>query len=562
MPSLLLRLPLFQFQEVSFGCSSDGAARRILGFHYRQNIKQKQSSVLSFPHSTSIYPSYSISRSSSSCCSATLSVVADEVKRTFGTSEASSLVEELRQSFRSGRTKSYEWRISQLKSILRMVEEKEKDIYEALYKDLAKPEIDAFLSEIAMTKSSCKLAIEQLSTWMKPEEVKASFATYPSSAKIVPEPLGVVLVISTWNFPFLLSIDPVIGAISAGNAVVLKPSEIAPATSSLLLNLIEQYLDRSAVRVVEGAVPETTALLEQQWDKIFYTGSAMVGRIVMTAAAKHLTPVVLELGGKCPAIVDSNTNLEVTVRRIIAGKWQCNNAQACIGVDYLITTKDFAPKLIEALKARVEEFFGKDPMESKDMSRIVSLHHFNRLVRILDEDKVSKKIVHGGRRDQNRLKIAPTIVLDPPRDSSIMQEEIFGPLLPVVTVESINDSFAEINSRPKPLAAYLFTNDEKLKSDFIENVSSGGMLINDTVLHVSIDTLPFGGVGESGMGSYHGKYSFEAFSHKKSVLIRSFSGDATVRYPPYTPRKTKLLKALVNGNIFEIILALLWWSKD
>ncbi|KAM5577900.1 hypothetical protein ABKV19_008299 [Rosa sericea] len=447
----------------------------------------------------------------------------------------------------------------QLSNIGRMLDEKEKDIIEALYKDLSKPELEAFISEISTAKSSCKEALEGLKQWMVPQKVKTSISTYPSSAEIVSEPLGVVLVISTWNFPFLLSIDPVIGAISAGNAVVLKPSEIAPATSSLLAQLVEEYLDSSAVKVVEGAIPETTALLEQRWDKILYTGSARVGRIVMAAAAKHLTPVILELGGKSPAIVDSDVDLQVAVRRIIAGKWALNNGQACIGVDYIITTKDFAPKLIEALKNELEQFFGKDPMNSKDISRIVSSTQFARLVKLLEEDKVSDKIVLGGQTDENQLKIAPTILLDIPEDTQIMNEEIFGPLLPIVTVEKIEGSFDVINSRPKPLAVYVFTNNEQLKKSFVENISSGGMLINDTVLHVAVAGLPFGGVGESGMGSYHGKFSFDGFSHKKSVLYRSFSGDSTLRYPPYTPEKQKLLKAVISGNIFSIIMALIGW---
>ncbi|KAB2618960.1 aldehyde dehydrogenase family 3 member H1-like [Pyrus ussuriensis x Pyrus communis] len=396
---------------------------------------------------------------------------------------------------------------------------------------------------------------------MVPQKVSTPITTYPSSAEIVSEPLGVVLVISTWNFPFLLSLDPVIGAISAGNSVVLKPSEIAPATSSLLANLVEEYLDNSAVKVVEGAVPETTALLEQKWDKILYTGSARVGRIVMAAAAKHLTPVILELGGKSPAVVDSDVNLEVAVRRIIAGKWALNNGQACIGVDYIITTKDFAPKLIEALKYGLEQFFGKDPMNSKDISRIVSSTQFTRLAKLLDEDKVSNKIVLGGQRDEKQLKIAPTILLDVPEDAQIMQEEIFGPLMPIVTVEKIEDSFSVINSKPKPLAVYAFTNNEQLKKGFVDNVSSGGMLINDTVLHVSISGLPFGGVGESGMGSYHGKFSFDGFSHKKAVLYRGFGGDSDLRYPPYTPEKQRLFKAVINRDILTIILSLIGWSK-
>ncbi|XP_004288486.1 PREDICTED: aldehyde dehydrogenase family 3 member I1, chloroplastic-like [Fragaria vesca subsp. vesca] len=530
-------------------------------FSYRFQKKNHQASF-SFPKV--IVSSASFSQR----CLATVSPVVVEVeeKKTFDSESAGLLVKELRKSFNSGRTKSYEWRMLQLSNIARMLDEKEKDIVEALYKDLSKPELETFISEISTAKSSCKEALEGLKQWMIPQKVKTSIATFPSSAEIVSEPLGVVLVISTWNFPFLLSIDPVIGAISAGNAVVLKPSEIAPATSSLLAQLVEEYLDSSAVKVVEGAVPETTALLEQKWDKILYTGSARVGRIVMAAAAKHLTPVILELGGKSPAIVDSDLDLQVAVRRIIAGKWALNNGQACIGVDYIITTKDFAPKLIEALKDGLEQFFGKDPMNSKDISRIVSSTQFARLVKLLEEDRVSDKIVLGGQTDEKQLKIAPTILLDIPEDTQIMNEEIFGPLMPIVTVstqiykvDKIEGSFDVIKSRPKPLAVYVFTNNEQLKKSFVENISSGGMLINDTVLHVAVAGLPFGGVGESGMGSYHGKFSFDGFSHKKSVMYRSLSGDSTLRYPPYTPEKEKLFKAALSGNIFRIILALIGW---
>ncbi|XP_052882904.1 aldehyde dehydrogenase family 3 member I1, chloroplastic-like isoform X2 [Gossypium arboreum] len=517
-------------------------------FTYRHKYKINR---VSFSSST---PSY--------YCRATLSTTMEEVKPAFDSDKAAVLVNELRKTFNSGKTKSYEWRISQLESISKMIDEKEKEIVEALQKDLSKPELEAFLSEILMARSSCKLALKELKQWMMPQKVETSLATYPSSAEIVAEPLGVVLVISTWNFPFSLSLDPVIGAIAAGNAVVLKPSEIAPATSSLLSRLVGEYMDKSAIIVVEGAVAETSALLEQKWDKIFFTGGARVGRIVMAAAAKNLTPVTLELGGKCPAVVDSNVNLQVTARRIVAGKWVCNNGQACIGVDYIITTKELAPKLIATLVNVVEEIFGKDLMESKERSRIINSFHFKRLVNLLEEDKVSNKIVFGGQRDESQLQIAPTILLDVPEDSMIMQEEIFGPLLPIITVERLEDSFAMINRKPKPLAAYLFSDDEQIKRKFVQNIYAGGMAINDTILQVTVPTLPFGGVGESGMGSYHGKFSFDAFSHKKAVLYRSFAGDSPTRYPPYTPGKKKQIKALLSGKLLNIMLALLGFYKD
>ncbi|KAJ6735834.1 ALDEHYDE DEHYDROGENASE [Salix viminalis] len=438
-----------------------------------------------------------------------------------------------------------------------------------------------------MVKNSCTLAIKELKHWMMPEKAKTSLTTFPSSAEIMSEPLGAVLIISAWNYPFLLSMDPLVAAIAAGNAMVLKPSELAPASSSLLAKLLPKYLDCCSIKVVEGAVSETCALLEQKWDKIFYTGhcriqifytlaplqeavgiweyvglggNGRVGRIVMAAAAKYLTPVVLELGGKSPVVVDSDIDIQVATRRIIVGKWGCNNGQACISPDYIITTKDCAEKLVDSLKKELEAFYGKNPLESKDLSRIVNSDHYARLTNLLDEDKVSGKIVYGGERNEANLRIAPTILLGVPQNSLIMKEEIFGPLLPILTVSKIEDSFDIINSGTKPLAAYLFTNNKKLKQQFLMSVSAGGVVINDTALHLAVHSLPFGGVGESGMGSYHGKFSFDAFTHKKAVVYRSFVGDASVRYPPYTRGKLRLMRALITGNVWTILRALLGLS--
>ncbi|CAL9058258.1 aldehyde dehydrogenase family 3 member H1-like isoform X1 [Musa acuminata AAA Group] len=474
---------------------------------------------------------------------------------------AAEVVAELRESFESGRTRSFEWRVAQLKGIARLIVEKEAEITAALDDDLAKPQIESFIGEISMVRGSCRFALKELKRWMKPEKVATSVTTFPSSAKVVSEPLGVVLIISAWNYPFLLSIDPVIGAIAAGNAVVLKPSEVAPATSSFFARILPDYVDNSCIRVVEGSIPETTALLDQKFDKILYTGNARVGRIVMTAAAKHLTPVVLELGGKCPVLVDSNVDIKVATRRIVAGKWGCNSGQACIAPDYIITTKSFAPKLVDALKITLEKFYGKDPLESADLSRIVNSNHFKRLMNLLDDEKVSGTIVHGGQRNEKRLRIAPTILLDVPSDSLIMKEEVFGPLLPIVTVDELREGFGLINSKGKPLAAYLFTKDRKLEEKFVKTVSAGGMVINDTILQVTNPRLPFGGVGESGMGSYHGKFSFDAFSHKKAVLSRGFGGDVSMRYPPYTAHKQKILRGLITGNIIAVFLALIGWTR-
>ncbi|KAJ1265063.1 hypothetical protein BS78_08G049400 [Paspalum vaginatum] len=464
--------------------------------------------------------------------------------------------EQLRESFASGRTRPAAWRAAQLRGLLRMAADMEAEICAALRADLAKPRTESYVHEISLVTSSCKFALKNLKKWMKPNKVPAGLLTFPSAARIAAEPLGVVLVISAWNYPFLLAVDPVIGAIAAGNAVVLKPSEVAPATSALLADLLPRYVDGSCVRVVEGGIPETTALLEQKWDKIFYTGNGKVGRIVMSFAAKHLTPVVLELGGKCPVVVDSNVDLQVAAKRIAAGKWGCNSGQACISPDYIVTTKCFAPKLLDALKRVLDKFYGKEPLRSPDLSRIVNSNHFNRLQALMDEETVSDKIVFGGESDEQQLKIAPTLLLDVPLDSTIMKEEIFGPLLPIITVDKIHESFGVINSMSKPLAAYLFSNDSRLKQQFEMNVSAGGMIFNDIGIHLTNPHLPFGGVGESGMGAYHGTFSFDAFTHMKAVLDRSFLGEAKARYPPYTPAKLKILKGVLKGNPLAMVQAI------
>lgn len=470
-------------------------------------------------------------------------------------------VQELQARFAAGWTRTVEWRAAQLRGVLRMATEMEAEICDALHADLGKPKTEAHVHEISLVKSSCLFALKNLKKWMKPQKVPAKLMNFPSTARITPEPLGVALVISAWNYPLLLSLDPVIGAIAAGNTVALKPSEVAPATSSLLAELLPRFVDGTCIKVIEGGVKETTALLEHKWDKIFYTGNSKVGRIVMAAAAKHLTPVVLELGGKCPVVVDSNVDLHIAAKRIAAGKWGCNNGQACIAPDFIITTQTFAPKLLESLKKVLEKFYGKDPLLSVDLSRVVNANHFSRLKGLMDEEMVSDKIVFGGQRDEQQLKIAPTIFLDVPLDSAIMKEEIFGPLLPIITVDKINESFGLINSMAKPLAAYLFTKNSELQDQFEGAISAGGMLLNDTSIHLTNPYLPFGGVGESGTGAYHGKFSFDAFSHRKAVLNRGFAGEAKARYPPYSAAKLKILKGVLEGKLGHMIQAILGFPR-
>ncbi|XP_073385182.1 aldehyde dehydrogenase family 3 member H1 isoform X2 [Physcomitrium patens] len=451
------------------------------------------------------------------------------------------LVAEVREAYMTMRTKPAEWRVQQLKGLLRMVIESESEIVEALYADLGKPAHESYMSEISLVKSSCKLAIKELKKWMAPQRVSGSMITFPSSASIVAEPLGVTLVISAWNFPFLLSVDPLIGAISAGCAVVLKPSEVVYATPALLAKLIPLYMDNSVIRVVEG--------------------NPKVGRIVMAAASKHLTPVTLELGGKCPVYFDRSANLKVGLRRIAQGKWGNNNGQACISPDYILVDESIASELVDNLKEIIETFYGKNPISSTNLSRIVNTKHYLRLISFLEDPQICSKIVHGGERDEKKLYIAPTLVCDALMDSFLMSEEIFGPILPIIKVQGEQEAIDIINARPKPLAAYVFTTNKAVEERMVKNVSSGGMVVNDTVMHFVNPGLPFGGVGESGMGSYHGKFSFDAFSHKKAVLYRTSLGDFPARYPPFTTKKQNFLRCVLDGDYIGAILSLTGLKK-
>jgi aldehyde dehydrogenase (NAD+) len=352
----------------------------------------------------------------------------------------------------------------------------------------------------------------------------------------------VVLVISPWNFPIDLSLVPLAGAIAAGNCAILKPSEVSVHTSELLAQLLAEALDQDCVRVVEGAVEETTALLAQRFDHIFYTGNGAVGRIVLRAAAEHLTPVTLELGGKSPVIVDKDCNLEVTARRIIWGKF-LNCGQVCIAPDYLLVHEDIHSALSAKLAETIVEFYGEDPQKSPDYSRIINQHHHRRLMRLMNESGAT--IHQGGQADEQDHYIAPTILTDVSPDSSLMQEEIFGPLLPVLSVGDIDEAIAFVNARPKPLALYYFGKNSTNRDAVLRRTSSGGAAVNQVIFQFMGPHLPFGGVGASGMGQYHGRHSIDTFSHKKSVLDRPTFLDPHLAYPPLTPGKLKWLKRLV-----------------
>jgi aldehyde dehydrogenase (NAD+) len=375
---------------------------------------------------------------------------------------------------------------------------------------------------------------------MKPERVRTSKIAMPGRSYIYREPLGVTLIIGAWNYPLHLVLVPLIGAIAAGNCAVLKPSEVAPNVSALIAKWIPKYLDRKAVQVVEGSVPETTELLQEKWDHIFYTGNGTVGRIVMAAAARHLTPVTLELGGKSPCIVDESADLNMAAQRIVFGKF-FNAGQTCVAPDYVLVHDHVHDALVNRMSSAIREFYGDDPKQSPDFARIVNERHHARLTRLLDDADV----VTGGETDVSDRYIAPTIIKNVKEDDAVMQEEIFGPILPVISVPSVDSAIAFVNRRPKPLALYLFGRNKDVHDRVLAGTSAGGTTINHIWLHLGVDQLPFGGVGESGMGAYHGRLSFETFSHHRAVLKKPLLPDPPLLFPPYSARKLRWIKRLL-----------------
>ncbi len=450
-------------------------------------------------------------------------------------------VARLRASFNTNITRPLAFRQQQLAAIAHMLKDHETAMSKALHQDMGRPSLEAYTGDIAVTSAEIAYMQKKLKRWSKPTNVWTSLAAQPGKSRIYHEPYGVVLIIAPWNYPLQLSIGPLIGAIAAGNCAILKPSELAPATSELLYKLLPQYIEPECYQVIQGGIEETTALLEEQFDYIFYTGNPTVGKIIMQAAAKFLTPVTLELGGKSPCIVDKNTDIDLAARRILFGKF-FNAGQTCIAPDYILAHEDIEEKLLQAMKKNLIAFYGNNPKNSKDFGRIINHKHHQRLMKLMQS---GGEIVTGGDADAEERYISPTILHHVPPDAAIMQEEIFGPLLPVITIKNINEAIQFINKRAKPLALYLFSNDKKIQQQVLESTSSGGVCINHTSLHYVVNDLPFGGVGMSGMGSYHGKASFDTFSHHKSVLIKPMRFDIPIIYPPHDEGKKKWLRWLI-----------------
>ncbi|MEU1196506.1 aldehyde dehydrogenase family protein [Streptomyces sp. NPDC005813] len=424
------------------------------------------------------------------------------------------VVSRLRATFRSGRTKPVAWRTDQLRRLREMLTSHGEEFAAALREDLGKSSTEAFRTEIDFTVREIDHTLEHLDGWLLPESAPVpAHLGADATAWTQYDPLGVVLVIAPWNYPLQLLLTPMLGALAAGNAVVAKPSELAPATSAALARLLPRHLDTDAVAVVEGGVPETTALLAERFDQIFYTGNGTVGRIVMRAAAEHLTPVALELGGKSPAFVDRDADLGTVADRLARGKF-LNAGQTCVAPDYVLTDPETARALEAELVRATEALFGTEPRTSAEYGRIVNERHFDRLTALLG----SGRTVVGGDSDRETKYIAPTVLADVDPKSPVMREEIFGPILPIVTVADLDEAIGFVNDRDKPLALYVFTDSDTTRRRIAAETSSGGLGFGLPLAHLTVSDLPFGGVGESGMGSYHGRWSIETFSHRKAVL--------------------------------------------
>jgi aldehyde dehydrogenase (NAD+) len=450
------------------------------------------------------------------------------------------LVLRQKEFFESHATLDIEFRRAQLQKLIVAVTKNQDKIYAALKADLGKPELESLLSENGSVIEEAKYALKHLSSWMKPQKVSTPLLAQPGKSYIYPEPKGVVAVLSPWNYPISLALNPVVAALAAGNCVILKPSELAPACSKVLREIIEQNFKTEVFACVEGDATVATNLLKERFDHIFFTGSTQVGKKIMMAAAEHLTPVTLELGGKSPCIVDESASLDVAASRIVWGKF-FNAGQTCVAPDYVLVHSKIYEKFLEKLKKRVRVELGEDPSLTPDYGRIINERHFDRLISYMNDGK----LLCGGAFKKEEKYIAPTILADVELESKVMQEEIFGPILPVLPYSNLNEAKEIVRLHPNPLALYLFCEDDAVKEQVLREIPSGGVCINDTVIHLVPPELPFGGRGQSGVGAYHGEAGFDVFTHHKSVLQKTTLIDPPIRYRPYS-KNMKTAKWLVG----------------
>ena len=448
------------------------------------------------------------------------------------------ILEKQRIFFNSQKTKNIKFRKMYLEKLRELILKNEDLMYDAIDKDFGKSKFDTSLTEISFVLKDIDYYLKNLNSLARPKKARTNIANQFGSSKIYSDPLGCTLVIGAWNYPYQLSLSPMIAAIAAGNTCILKPSEIAENTMKMMAKLINENFPEEYVHVIEGGVEETTEILKMKFDKIFFTGSTTVGKIVYEAAAKNLTPVTLELGGKSPVIVSASADFEVAAKRIIWGKF-LNGGQTCVAPDYILVDEKVKDSFLDSLKSYIEKF-NYQP-DSKEYTRIINDKNFDRLVKLIDHEKV----YYGGNFNKEIRYIEPTILSNVTWSDAVMQEEIFGPVLPVLTFNNFNEALSQINDHEKPLSAYLFTDNSEEKESFVTKISFGGGCINDVVMHLSNDYLPFGGVGNSGIGNYHGKFGFETFSHQKSILDRATWGEPDFKYPPYTDKKMNWIKKLM-----------------
>lgn len=442
--------------------------------------------------------------------------------------------------FASGATIDVDFRIKSLRKLQAVIKRREAEINAAIQADLGKSAFESYMCEVGLTLSELSCQLKHVRKWAKPQRVASDLANFPSTYRTVAEPYGEVLVMSPWNYPFLLTIEPLIGAVAAGNCCVVKPSAYSPTTSDCMASIIAEVFDPAHVTCILGGREENSILLEQRWDYIFFTGSPSVGKLVMSKASRFLTPISLELGGKSPCIITRDCDLELAATRLAFGKW-LNVGQTCIAPDYVLCDESVHDEFVELLKAEVAKMYGKDALANPNYGKIVNRKHYERVRGLIDEDKVA----YGGRSDDKALRIEPTIMVGVTDDDAVMGEEIFGPLCPILKVSGPKEAEDFIKAHEKPLALYLFSNDRALQERFMRHVPFGGGCINDTIVHIATSKMGFGGVGNSGMGSYHGHKSFETFSHTKSVLKKGRL-DLPMRYQPYSNGKAKLIRMFLK----------------
>lgn len=452
----------------------------------------------------------------------------------------SSIVSRQKEYFLKGHTRSIEMRKNNLKRLYEGIQRFEEEIFQALKLDLNKSVHESFTTEVGYVLKEISFQLKHMSSWSKPKRVRTALTHFGSKGKVVPEPYGVTLIIAPWNYPFQLAIAPLVGALAAGNTIILKPSELTPSVSKVLKRMLGELFPEELVAVVEGGVEESTSLLREPIDYIFFTGSVGVGKVVMEAAAKQLTPLTLELGGKSPCIVHKDAKIEMTARRIVWGKF-LNAGQTCVAPDYMYVHSSVKEKLIEAMRHEITEQYSKEPLQNENYVRIVSERHFERLCRFLQDGQV----VIGGNYKKDTLHIEPTVLADTTWQDAVMEDEIFGPILPIIEYDNIEDVIGTIQQHPKPLALYVFSEDKEVQKKVTSNISYGGGCINDVVYHLATPYLPFGGVGSSGLGGYHGKESFRTFSHYKSILAQSTAFDMKIRYSS-TKSALKFIRKLLK----------------